>query len=110
MIGSVGEGLYELGVDDGCPGSARAGYGGDTANTAVMAARLGGGRFCGRVGDDALGRELLAFWRDAASTRASSHSIPRRPGSMSTSGFPRAAVASTTTARARREAGSRAKT
>jgi 2-dehydro-3-deoxygluconokinase len=65
MIGSVGEGLHEVGVDEGCPGSARAGYGGDTANTAVMAARLGGGRFCGRVGDDALGRELLAFWRDA---------------------------------------------
>lgn len=65
MIGSIGEGLYELGVDEGSPGSPRAGYGGDTANTAVMAARLGDGRFCGRVGDDALGRELLAFWRDA---------------------------------------------
>ena len=64
MIGSIGEGLYELGVDEGgVTASARAGYGGDVANTAVMAARLGGARLCGRVGDDALGRLLLEFWR-----------------------------------------------
>ena len=64
MIGTIGEGLYELGVDEGAvDGQPRQGYGGDAANTAVMAARLGGARFCGRVGDDALGRLLLEFWR-----------------------------------------------
>jgi 2-dehydro-3-deoxygluconokinase len=64
MIGTIGEGLYELGVDeDTVDGQPRQGYGGDAANTAVMAARLGGARFCGRIGDDALGRLLLEFWR-----------------------------------------------
>ena len=65
MIGTIGEGLYELGVDEGAVnGEPRQGYGGDAANTAVMAARLGGGaRFCGRIGNDALGKLLLEFWR-----------------------------------------------
>lgn len=64
MIGTIGEGLYELGVDEGAvDDQPRQGFGGDAANTAVMAARLGGGRLCGRVGDDALGRLLLEFWR-----------------------------------------------
>lgn len=66
MIGTIGEGLYELGVDEGAiDGPPRGGYGGDAANTAVMAARLGGSRFCGRVGHDALGRLLLDFWRQS---------------------------------------------
>ena len=64
MIGTIGEGLFELGIDEAAPDAApRAGYGGDAANTAVMAARLGEARLCGRVGDDALGRLLLEFWR-----------------------------------------------
>ena len=64
MIGTIGEGLYELGLDEASPeGPARAGFGGDAANTAVMAARLGRARLCGRVGNDALGRRLLEFWR-----------------------------------------------
>jgi len=72
MIGTIGEGLYELGVDEGDAGSPpRVGFGGDAANTAVMAARLGGARLCGRVGDDALGRALLRFWRETGvDTRA----------------------------------------
>lgn len=66
MIGAVGEGLYELGVDEGAVAApARGGYGGDVANTAVMAARLAPARLCGRVGDDALGRLLLEFWRSS---------------------------------------------
>ena len=66
MIGAIGEGLYELGVDEGAVyAQPRRGYGGDAANTAVMAARLGGARLCGRVGDDALGGLLLEFWRRA---------------------------------------------
>ena len=39
------------------------GYGGDAPNAAVMAAHLGARvRLGGRIGDDALGRRLLAFW------------------------------------------------
>ena len=64
MIGTIGEGLYELGVDEGnLDGPPRQGFGGDVANTAVMAAKLGKARLCARVGDDALGRLLLDFWR-----------------------------------------------
>jgi 2-dehydro-3-deoxygluconokinase len=66
-IGTIGEGLFELGVDeDDVHGPVRRGYGGDAANTAVMAARLGHeARLCSRVGSDALGRLLLAFWRES---------------------------------------------
>ena len=57
---AVGEGLYELGLDGPL---VREGFGGDAANTAVMAARMGvAARLVGRVGDDELGRRLLAFW------------------------------------------------
>ena len=64
MIGAIGEGLFELGIDESAPDAPpRADYGGDAANTAVMAARLGGARLCGRVGRDALGSRLLDFWR-----------------------------------------------
>jgi 2-dehydro-3-deoxygluconokinase len=66
-IGTIGEGLFELGLDeDDVHGPLRRGYGGDAANTAVMAARLGHeARLCSRVGSDALGRLLLAFWRES---------------------------------------------
>ena len=72
MIASGGEGLFELGLDEGdLDGRVRRGYGGDAANTAVMAGRLGHpARLGGRVGDDALGRLLLAFWqRSGVDTR-----------------------------------------
>jgi 2-dehydro-3-deoxygluconokinase len=63
-VGTIGEGLFELGIDEGEPEAPlRRGYGGDAANTAVMAALAGAeSRLGGRVGDDALGRLLLAFW------------------------------------------------
>jgi 2-dehydro-3-deoxygluconokinase len=64
VLGAVGEGLFEIGVDEGNEGPLRRGYGGDVANVCVMAARAGiGARLATRVGDDALGRALLAFWR-----------------------------------------------
>jgi 2-dehydro-3-deoxygluconokinase len=64
VLGAVGEGLFELGLDEGHDGPLRRGYGGDAANVCVMAARAGlGARLCGRVGADALGRALLEFWR-----------------------------------------------
>ena len=62
-LGAVGEGLFEIGLDKGDSGPLRRGYGGDVANVCVMAARAGiGARLAARVGADALGRALLAFW------------------------------------------------
>ncbi|HET7568685.1 MAG TPA: PfkB family carbohydrate kinase [Gaiellaceae bacterium] len=63
-VAAIGEGLFEIGLDAG--GDAlRAGYGGDAPNAAVMAALAGAeARIGGRVGDDAFGRLLLAFWRE----------------------------------------------
>jgi 2-dehydro-3-deoxygluconokinase len=65
-LGAIGEGLVELGCDGrDARGEFRCGFGGDAANTAVMAARAGtDARLCGRVGGDALGRRLLAFWSE----------------------------------------------
>ena len=60
---AIGEGLGELSL--AAPGvtSVTLGAGGDAANVAVMAARLGAPvRLGGRVGDDGLGRWLLASW------------------------------------------------
>lgn len=60
-IGAIGEGLIELAPSgDGLA----LGFGGDVANVGVMAARLSAPvRLVGRVGADALGDRLLAFWR-----------------------------------------------
>jgi 2-dehydro-3-deoxygluconokinase len=64
LIGAIGEGLFEVGIDPDDPSAPlRRGYGGDVANALVMAARMGAStRLCARVGDDAIGRELLRFW------------------------------------------------
>ena len=41
------------------------GFGGDTSNMAIAAARLGArARYVSRVGDDAFGRSLLRLWAD----------------------------------------------
>lgn len=62
-IVTLGEGLYELGLDD-AGGGLREGFGGDAANTAVMAAAMGARtQFVGRLGDDAVGRRLFDFWK-----------------------------------------------
>ena len=62
----VGEGLAELGLEPQPDRTVTLGFGGDVANTAVMAALLGTeARIAGRVGDDALGRRLTAFWTSA---------------------------------------------
>lgn len=67
VVGSLGEGLLEIGVfpafADDVLGK---GFGGDAANLAVMAARLGANaRLLTRIGDDAAGRLLRAFWAGA---------------------------------------------
>ena len=62
-LGFIGEGLVELTLDRH-NGPASLSYGGDAANIAAMAARLGADvRLAGRVGDDVLGQRLLDFWR-----------------------------------------------
>ncbi len=62
----VGEGLVELGLEAEPDRTVTLGFGGDVANTAVMAALLGTqARIAGRVGDDALGRRLTGFWESA---------------------------------------------
>lgn len=65
-LGVVGEGLVELGLEPEPDSTVTLGFGGDVANTAVMAALLGTpARIAGRVGDDALGRRLLGFWQES---------------------------------------------
>jgi 2-dehydro-3-deoxygluconokinase len=69
VLGAVGEGLFEIGVDEGNEGPLRRGYGGDVANVCVMAARAGiGARLATRVGDDALGRRCSPSGGWTAST------------------------------------------
>jgi 2-dehydro-3-deoxygluconokinase len=64
-IAAFGEGLLEVGVHPALAGDVLArGYGGDAANAAVMAARLGARtELLTRLGDDAAGRLLHDFWR-----------------------------------------------
>jgi 2-dehydro-3-deoxygluconokinase len=63
VIGALGEGLLELGLEPAPDTSVTLGYGGDAANAAVMAARMGAeARILGRVGNDTLGERLRAFW------------------------------------------------
>ncbi len=62
-LGAIGEGLAEISLS-AAGGETTLGFGGDAANLCVMAAQLGApARLAGRVGDDELGRRLLAFWR-----------------------------------------------
>lgn len=65
-IAFLGEGLLEIGIDRGqAQPDLTVGYGGDVANSAVMAARLGcRSRLIGCVGADAAGEILLDFWRE----------------------------------------------
>lgn len=63
VLGAVGEGLAEISLS-GDTTAISLGWGGDAANVCVMAARLGArARLLGRVGRDALGRGMIAFWR-----------------------------------------------
>ena len=62
VVGTIGEGLLELALRPG-EDIASVGFGGDTANVAVMAAKLGvPARLLTRVGRDEAGRRLIEFW------------------------------------------------
>ncbi len=64
---SLGEALVEFAAVDGSLEEAdtyRRGFGGDTSNFAVAAARLGARvAYITRVGDDEFGRSLLRMWQ-----------------------------------------------
>jgi 2-dehydro-3-deoxygluconokinase len=64
-IVALGEPLIEFNqTRSGEPGTYQQGFGGDTSNTAVAAARLGArAAYVTRVGDDAFGRMLLELWK-----------------------------------------------
>jgi 2-dehydro-3-deoxygluconokinase len=78
-LGAIGEGLAEISLSAESDETVL-GFGGDAANLCVMAARLGAAaRFAGRVGDDELGRRLLAFWRSRGVDADGVHCDPGAP-------------------------------
>jgi len=74
----IGEGLAELSFDAPTGAALHWAPGGDAANVAVMAARLGATvRLGGRVGDDPFGARLLAHW---AAEGIDTRCVRRDPG------------------------------
>ncbi len=62
---SLGEPLYEFSQIPHSPGRYLQGFGGDTMNCAIAAARLGARvAYVTRLGDDEFGRQFLQLWRD----------------------------------------------
>ncbi|HEX4986103.1 MAG TPA: sugar kinase [Burkholderiales bacterium] len=62
---SLGEPLYEFSQIPGDPGRYLQGFGGDTMNCVIAAARLGARTaYVTRVGDDEFGRQFLKLWRE----------------------------------------------
>jgi len=62
---SLGEPLYEFSQVPQSPGRYLQGFGGDTMNCAIAAARLGARvAYITRLGDDEFGRQFLQLWRD----------------------------------------------
>lgn len=63
-IVAIGEGLIEFNQRDPARPEFHRGYGGDTSNAVIAAARLGARcAYISQVGDDAFGHELLALWQ-----------------------------------------------
>ena len=62
---AIGEAMIEFNAARAAdPDTFLQGFGGDTSNMAIAAARLGArAGYVTRVGDDAFGRQLLALWR-----------------------------------------------
>jgi 2-dehydro-3-deoxygluconokinase len=65
-IVAVGEAMVEFNATRaGTPDTYERGFGGDTSNMVIAAARLGArAGYVSRVGDDAFGRSLLRLWAD----------------------------------------------
>lgn len=63
-IVAIGEGLIEFNQRDPARPEFHRGYGGDTSNAVIAAARLGARcAYISQVGDDPFGHELLALWQ-----------------------------------------------
>ena len=61
----LGEAMIEFNQTDDEPTRYTAGFGGDTSNCAIAAARIGArSGYVTQVGDDVFGARLLALWRD----------------------------------------------
>ena len=61
----LGEAMVEFNQARDAPTRYTAGFGGDTSNCAIAAARIGArSGYITQVGDDVFGSELLALWRD----------------------------------------------
>ncbi|HEY6354031.1 MAG TPA: sugar kinase, partial [Burkholderiaceae bacterium] len=61
----LGEAMIEFNQAPGDPTRYTAGFGGDTSNCAIAAARIGArSGYITQVGDDVFGAQLLALWRD----------------------------------------------
>ena len=64
-IVALGEPLYEFSEISGQPRQYLQGFGGDTMNAAIAAARQGAAvAYVTRLGDDEFGRQFLALWRE----------------------------------------------
>jgi 2-dehydro-3-deoxygluconokinase len=62
---AIGEPLIEFNQRDPASPEFQRGFGGDTSNAVIAAARLGARTaYCCQVGDDGFGRDLLALWRE----------------------------------------------
>ena len=61
---AIGEAMVEFNQQDADTGRYLAGFGGDTSNCAIAAARMGArSAYLTQLGDDVFGDELLALWR-----------------------------------------------
>jgi 2-dehydro-3-deoxygluconokinase len=61
----LGEAMVEFNQSRDEPTRYRAGFGGDTSNCAIAAARIGARTgYITQLGDDVFGRQLMALWRD----------------------------------------------
>ncbi|MBL8350289.1 MAG: sugar kinase [Burkholderiaceae bacterium] len=69
---AIGEAMVEFNQQQGAPGNYLAGFGGDTSNCAIAAARLGArSAYLSELGDDVFGDQLMALWqREGVATGA----------------------------------------
>ena len=76
---AIGEAMVELNQPTaGAPYAP--GFGGDTSNAMIAAARAGASTgYCSAVGDDPFGRSLLALWRDEGVEAAHVRVVPGAP-------------------------------
>jgi 2-dehydro-3-deoxygluconokinase len=73
----LGEAMVEFNQDRNEPTCYTAGFGGDTSNCAIAAARIGArSGYVTQVGDDVFGAQLLALWRDEGVDSAGVRVVP----------------------------------